>query len=88
MESVNTKHSSVCIMYGSDKVAKRGRLFKCLSCGLKAHRDVVGVLSMANLHGGGTAIGVVAHPLPPRWNGMKWKPRRAMNTRNMKILGA
>jgi len=41
--------------------------------------DAVGVLNMANLHGEGTSIGVVAHPLLLRWNGMKWELKRVMN---------
>ncbi len=36
-------------------------LFKCLSCGIEAHRDVVGVLNIARLHGDGFN-GVLAHP--------------------------
>jgi len=73
--------SSICPRCGSDRAVKRGRLFKCLNCGLEAHRDVVGVINMGTLRNGGMPIGVVAHPLLLRWNGMKWEPRRAMNNR-------
>ena len=54
--------SSRCPWCGSKKVRKHKRLFKCLSCGIKAHRDVVGVLNIARLHGDGFN-GVLAHPL-------------------------
>jgi hypothetical protein len=43
---------------------------------IEANRDAVGVLNIGHLHGGGVN-GVVAHPLLLRWNGMRWKPRRA-----------
>ncbi|RLF34993.1 MAG: hypothetical protein DRN03_05930 [Thermoplasmata archaeon] len=32
--------------------------------------------------------GLVTQPLLLRWNGMKWEPRRAVNTRPMKTLEA
>jgi len=82
------KTSSTCPRCKSNRVIRKGRLFKCLSCGLEAHRDVVGVLNMATLRKGGLAIGVMAHPLLLRWNGMKWEPKRAMNTKPMKTLEA
>jgi len=65
----------------------RGRLFKCLSCGLEANRDAVGVLNIGYLHGG-SVNGVVAHSLLLRWNGMRWEPRRAMNNQSMNTLEA
>jgi len=46
----------------SGKVIKYKRQTKCLSCGRIAHRDVVGVLNIALLHGEGFN-GVLAHPL-------------------------
>jgi len=45
---------------------------------LEANRDAAGVLNMGHLHGGGVN-GVVAHPLLLRWDGMRWKPKKAMN---------
>ena len=80
--------SSICPRCKSEKAVRRGRLFKCLNCGFEAHRDVVGVVNMGTLHNGGMPIGLVAQPLPLRWNRMKWEPRRAMNTRPMKTLEA
>ncbi|MDF2956356.1 MAG: Transposase [Candidatus Alkanophagales archaeon MCA70_species_2] len=53
--------SSRCPWCSSKNVKKHKRLFKCLSCGIEAHRDVVGVLNIARLHGDGFN-GVLAHP--------------------------
>lgn len=72
--------SSACPICRSRNAASKGRLFKCLSCGLEAHRDAVGVLNIALLCGG-EVNGVVAHPLLLRWNGMMWEPKRAVNNR-------
>jgi len=54
--------SSVCPRCGSTNVYKHKRLFKCLNCGLEAHRDVVGVLNIARVHDGDGFNGVLAHP--------------------------
>jgi len=54
--------SSRCPWCGSEKVRKHKRLFKCLSCGIEAHRDVVGALNIALLHGEGFNR-VLAHPV-------------------------
>jgi len=43
---------------------------------------------MANLHGEGTAIRVVAHPLLLKWNWMKWEPKRAMNNQPDEASGS
>lgn len=82
------KTSTRCVRCGSENTIRSGRLFRCLSCGLEAHRDVVGVLNMANLHHGGTAIGVVAHPSLLRWDGMRWEAKRPMNDQPMRTLEA
>jgi len=56
--------SSVCPRCDSTNVIKHKRLFKCLNCGLEAHRDVVGALNIArvSLNGGDGFNGVLAHP--------------------------
>ncbi len=54
--------SSVCPRCGSTNAYKHKRLFKCLNCGLEAHRDVVGVLNIARVHDGDGFNGVLAHP--------------------------
>ena len=56
------KTSSKCPLCHSEDIATRGRLFKCLSCGLEANRNAVGVLNMGRLHGDGVNEGV-AQPL-------------------------
>ena len=53
--------SSKCPWCNSKNVRKHKRLFKCLSCGIEAHRDVVGALNIALLYGEGFN-GVLAHP--------------------------
>ena len=62
IDEANT--SSECPWCHSHKVIKHKRLFECLNCSIKAHRDVVGVLNIArvcsNKHG---FNGVLAHPL-------------------------
>lgn len=56
--------SSVCPRCGSKNTVKRKRLFKCLNCGLEAHRDVVGVLNIARLSSGGFNGGLALPELP------------------------
>jgi len=53
--------SSRCPWCNSKNVRKHKRLFKCLSCGIEAHRDVVGALNIAILYGEGFNR-VLAHP--------------------------
>ena len=63
--------SPVCPRCGSKNVEKRKRLFKCLSCGLEAHRDAVGCVNIrlaqfekAKLSQNGGAVNrAVASPL-------------------------
>jgi putative transposase len=86
-EKSEYKTSSKCPLCRSEEIMTRGRLFKCLSCGLEANRDTVGVLNIGHLHGGGVN-GVVAHPLLLRWNGMRWEPKRAVNNQPMNTLEA
>jgi len=81
------KTSTTCPRCLSENTITRKRLFKCHNCGLEAHRDAVGVLNMGTLRRG-MPIGVVAHPLLLRWNGMKWEPKRAMSHKPMKTLEA
>lgn len=56
------KTSSVCPRCASENARKHRRLFKCLDCGLEAHRDVVGVINIARLSQTGGFNGVLAHP--------------------------
>jgi IS605 OrfB family transposase len=59
VEESEYKTSSKCPLCRSEDIMARGRLFKCLSCGLEANREAVGVLNMGCLNGGGVS-GVVA----------------------------
>ncbi|MDP7492391.1 MAG: transposase [Candidatus Undinarchaeales archaeon] len=54
--------SSVCPWCGDTSVTKRGRLLKCRSCGIEAHRDTVGAINIGVVFGG-RVNGVLAHPL-------------------------
>ncbi|MEM3438049.1 MAG: transposase [Nitrososphaerales archaeon] len=84
-EESEYRTSSTCPICHSRNTISKGRLFKCLSCGLETHRDSVGVMNIAHLYGG-EVNGVVVHPLLLRWNGMMWEPKRAMNNGPMKVL--
>jgi len=76
--------STICPKCRSDHTYKHKRLFKCLKCGLEAHRDAVGVINMGTLfrgqRGGGTP--------DLMWNGKKWEPKRAMNNKPISTLEA
>jgi len=71
------KTSTICLKSMSDHTYKHKRLFKCLNCGLEAHRDAVGAINMGTLcrsqRGGGTP--------DLMWNGMSWEPKRAINNK-------
>ena len=56
--------SSICPRCYSTNAIKHKRLFKCLNCGLEAHRDVVGVLNIARVSTRRDGFnGVLAHPV-------------------------
>ena len=81
------KTSSKCPRCNSENTMQSRRLFKCLKCGLEAHRDAVGVLNIGSRQSE-NINGVVAYPLLLRWNGMRWEPKRAMNNQLMNTLEA
>jgi len=54
--------SSYCIRCGSRNIIRKGRLVKCNSCGLEAHRDVVGVLNIAMRYSNKRPRKLIAHP--------------------------
>jgi len=87
-EASEYKTSSRCIRCSSENVERKGRLFKCLDCGLEAHRDAIGALNMANLQHEGTATRVMTHPKLLKWDGLRWQPKRAMTHRPMNIVEA
>jgi putative transposase len=47
-EKSEYKTSSKCPRCNSENTMQSGRLFKCLGCGLEAHRDAVGVLNIGS----------------------------------------
>ena len=68
VKEVNEAHtSSICPRCHSQHVLKRKRLFKCLDCGLEAHRDAVGSVNIGLTQGDPLSAGVinrvVARPL-------------------------
>ena len=90
------KTSSVCPFCENEGIRRHRGLFYCPKCQKVMNADVVGVLNIAKNNG--TIIpspswrdrdnGLVAQPLLLGWNGMKWEPKRAMNTRPMNTLEA
>jgi putative transposase len=55
------------------------RGFRCLDCGLQAHRDAVGVLNMA-ARCGGYAVRPMVWPMLLRWDGCGWNRNNGMPT--------
>jgi putative transposase len=55
------------------------RGFRCLDCGLEAHRDAVGVLNIA-ARCGGYAVRPMAWPMLLRWDGCGWNRNNGMPT--------
>ena len=87
------KTSSICPFCGSKGIREYRGLFYCPRCEKVMNSDVVGVLNIAKRNR--TIIpspswdrdnGLVAQPLFLRWDGCRWKPKRAMNTQRMSTL--
>ena len=67
VETVNERGTSRrCPWCGSGALVKRGRLLKCKSCEIEAHRDVVGALNIGAVRNGGHVNWVMTHPLEVR----------------------
>jgi putative transposase len=81
-EKSEYKTSSKCPFCRSEDIVTRGRLFRCLYCGLEGNRDAVGVLNIGSRQGENINR-VVAYPLLLRWDGMRWEPKRAVKNRPM-----
>jgi len=60
------------------------RGFRCLECGLEAHRDAVGVLNMA-ARCGGYAVRPMVWPMLLRWDGCGWNRNNGMPTQEKRI---
>jgi len=87
--------SSECPFCHSEGTRRHRGLFYCRKCEMAMNADAVGALNMARNDGTiipsphrGRDNGVVAHPTLLRWNGMRWEPKRAVNTRPMNALEA
>jgi putative transposase len=60
------------------------RGFRCLECGLEAHRDAVGVVNMA-ARCGGYAVRPMVWPMLLRWDGCGWNRNNGMPTQEKRI---
>jgi putative transposase len=60
------------------------RGFRCLDCGLEAHRDAVGVLNIAARYGG-YAVRPMVWPMLLRWDGCGWNRNNGMPTQAKRI---
>jgi len=63
------------------------RGFRCLDCGLEAHRDAVGVLNMA-ARCGEHAVRPMVWPMLLRWDGCGWNRNNGMPTQQRIIVEA
>ena len=63
------------------------RGFRCLDCGLEAHRDAVGVLNMA-ARCGGYAVKPMVWPMLLHWDGCGWNRNNGMPTQQRTIMEA
>jgi len=63
------------------------REFRCLDCGLEAHRDAVGVLNMA-ARCGEYAVRPMAWPMLLRWDGCRWNRNNGMPTQQRIVVEA
>jgi putative transposase len=82
--------SSECPFCHSKGTRRHRGLFYCGKCDIAMNADVVGALNIARNDGTiipspswGRDNWVVAHPLLLTWDGMRWKPRRAVKNRSM-----
>jgi putative transposase len=69
--------SQTCLRCGSRNTMRMLRRFKCLDCGLEAHRDVVGVVNIA-ARCGGYAVRPMVWPMLLRWDGCRWNRNNGM----------
>jgi putative transposase len=60
------------------------RGFRCLDCGLEAHRDAVGVLNIT-ARCGEYAVRPMAWPMLLRWDGCGWNRNNGMPTQEKRI---
>ncbi len=84
------KTSSKCVRCGSENIERKGRLFKCLNCGLEAHRDAIGVVNIGLTQGVKLPAGVInramTRPNLLKWDGMRWERNNAMTHQPMNMI--
>jgi putative transposase len=76
--------SQACPRCGSKSTERILRRFKCLGCGLEAHRDAVGVVNMA-ARCGGYAVRPMVWPMLLHWDGCGWNRNNGMPTQAKRI---
>ncbi len=86
------KTSSKCVRCGSENIERKGRLFKCLNCGLEANRDAIGVVNIGLTQGVKLPAGVInramTRPNLLKWDGMRWERNNAMTHQPMNMIEA
>ncbi len=86
------KTSSKCVRCGSENIERKGRLFKCLNCGLEANRDATGVVNIGLTQGVKLPAGVInramTRPNLLKWDGMRWERDNAMTHQPMNMIEA
>jgi putative transposase len=79
--------SQTCPRCGSRNTRRILRGFKCLDCGLEAHRDAVGVINIA-ARCGGYAVRPMAWPMLLHWDGCGWNRNNGMPTQQRTVVEA
>jgi len=79
--------SQTCPRCGSRNTERILRRFKCLNCGLEAHRDAVGVVNMA-ARCGEYAVRPMVWPMLLHWDGCGWNRNNGMPTLERIIVEA
>ena len=79
--------SQTCPRCGSRNTERILRRFKCLNCGLEAHRDAVGVVNMA-ARCGEYAVRPMVWPMLLHWDGCGWNRNNGMPTQQRIIVEA
>jgi len=74
--------SQTCPRCGSRNTERILRRFRCLGCGLEAHRDAVGVSNIAT-RCGEYAVRPMVWPMLLRWDGCGWNRNNGMPTQQM-----
>jgi len=80
VRTISEAHTSrICPRCRSRHSLRVSRSFRCLDCGLQAHRDAVGVLNMA-ARCGEYAVRPMVWPMLLRWDGCGWNRNNGMPT--------